>query len=142
MIVFYRGLHCPLCANQLRDLNRHVEEFTKRGITIGVVSSDVQERAQTAQTDWKVAQLDIGYGLSIETARAWGLFISAGIGTSSVGVEEPAEFSEPGIFLVRPDQTLYASAVNTMPFARPHFKDLVGSLDFIISKDYPARGEL
>ncbi|MFN5132845.1 MAG: AhpC/TSA family protein, partial [Candidatus Fonsibacter sp.] len=29
----------------------------------------------------------------------------------------------------------------TMPFARPIFKDLLGAIDFAISKNYPARGE-
>ena len=47
----------------------------------------------------------------------------------------------PGLFLVRPDQTLYASNIVTMPFTRPHFKDVLGALDVIIERDYPARGE-
>jgi hypothetical protein len=37
--------------------------------------------------------------------------------------------------------TLYASIVQTMPFARPHFVEVIGALDFIIKTDYPARGE-
>lgn len=49
--------------------------------------------------------------------------------------------SEPGIFLVRPDGTLYDGAVQTMPFARPQCQDLPGAIDFAISQDYPARGE-
>ncbi|MEZ5581225.1 MAG: hypothetical protein R3F40_18540 [Candidatus Competibacteraceae bacterium] len=31
--------------------------------------------------------------------------------------------------------------MNTMPFARPHFKDVLMALDFIVKNDYPARGE-
>jgi len=42
---------------------------------------------------------------------------------------------------VRPDGTLYAASVQTMPFARPSFKELAGALDFVIKEDYPARGE-
>lgn len=26
-------------------------------------------------------------------------------------------------------------------FARPHFPDILAALDFVIAKDYPARGE-
>ena len=37
--------------------------------------------------------------------------------------------------------TLYYGAVQTMPFARPIFSDLVGAIDFALAKDYPARGE-
>ena len=53
---------------------------------------------------------------------------------------DPVE-TRPGLFLVRPDGTLYYGAVQTMPFARPHFDELIGALDFAIAKDYPARGE-
>jgi hypothetical protein len=42
---------------------------------------------------------------------------------------------------VRPDGKLYYGAVQTMPFARPQFQDLIGAIDFAVSKDYPARGE-
>jgi hypothetical protein len=28
-----------------------------------------------------------------------------------------------------------------MPFARPHFKEILAAIDFIVEKDYPARGE-
>ena len=92
-------------------------------------------------TSWGLENLIIGHGLAIDAAREWGLFISSSRGKTSVGVLEPPLFSEPGLFLVRPDATLYASAVNTMPFARPNFGELMKALDFIIEKDYPARGE-
>jgi len=45
------------------------------------------------------------------------------------------------VFLVRPDNTLYWAAVQSMPFARPHFKEMLAAMDFIINNDYPARGE-
>lgn len=141
MIVAYRGLHCPICKTYLRDLDRNYEEFKKRGIESIVVSTDEKDRAETTKKDWGLENLPIGYGMSIETARDWGLFISTGKGKTSAGVEEPAKFNEPGLFLVRPDKTLYAASFATMPFARPHFKEVLGAVDFIIDKDYPARGE-
>lgn len=65
-----------------------------------------------------------------------GLFIS-----SAIESKEPERFAEPGLFLVRPDATLYAVSIQTMPFARPSFKQLASALDFVIKEDYPARGE-
>lgn len=141
MIVFYRGLHCPICAGYLRDLDRRLGEFTQRGVAAITISSDGEERARRAKEEWGLETLPVGYGLSIAKAREWGLFVSAGIGKTSAGVEEPALFNEPGLFLVRPDRTLYASSVNTMPFARPNFADLVKAVDVIIARNYPARGE-
>ena len=74
-------------------------------------------------------------------ARRWGLYISTSKGKTSIGLEEPALFSEPGVFLIKPDQTLYYGSTQTMPFARPSFSDLLAAVDFAIQKDYPARGE-
>lgn len=141
MIVAYRGLHCPICKTYLRELDRNYKEFKKRGIETIVVSTDDKDRAETTKKDWGIEHLPIGYGMSIDTAREWGLFISTSRGKTSAGIEEPAQFNEPGLFLVRPDKTLYAASFATMPFARPHFKEVLGAVDFILDKDYPARGE-
>ena len=48
---------------------------------------------------------------------------------------------EPGLFLVRPDGTLYAASIQTMPFARPHVADVLAAVDYITKKAYPPRGE-
>lgn len=141
MIVAYRGLHCPICAVYLRDLDGRVEGFAARGVETIAISCDDEDRARAARERWKIESLMFGYGLPIETARDWGLFISAGIGATSAGVEEPALFCEPGLFLIRPDRTLYASSVLTMPFARPDFGSIDKALETIIRRDYPARGE-
>jgi len=141
MIVFYRGLHCPICRRYLTELDGLAGEFTGRGVNVLVASSDTRERAEEAKAGWGLQHLNIGYGLSIDEARQWGLFVSTSRGRTSVGIEEPPLFSEPGLFLVRPDGTLYWSSVSTMPFARPHFTEILQSLDFAIKNDYPARGE-
>jgi len=142
MIVVYRGLHCPICSTYLKDLDNKLDEFAKRGVDVIAASSDDADRADRAKTGWKLDRLPVGYGLGLDTAREWGLYISSGIGTSSVGVEEPAQFPEPGLFLVRPDGTLYFASIQTMPFARPAFGDILKALDFVAQKNYPARGEV
>jgi hypothetical protein len=83
----------------------------------------------------------MGFGLPLAMARAWGLYISTSRGTTSIGIEEPALFSEPGVFIVRADGTLFYGAAQTMPFARPHFDELLAAIDFSLDKNYPARGE-
>jgi len=141
VICYYRGLHCPICAKQLMDLQSHVDEFAKRGVTCIAVSSDDKQRTQQMADKVGAGNLKFGYGMSLAKAKEWGLYISTSRGTTSIGIEEPALFSEPGLFLVGPDQGLYYGSVQTMPFARPHFAELLGALDFAIANDYPARGE-
>jgi peroxiredoxin len=141
LIVFYRGLHCPICAKYLLELERLAPEFAQRGVQVLALSSDEESRATEMAQKVQAKGVKFGYGLSLRSARQWGLYISTSRGKTSIGIEEPALFSEPGVFIVRPDGTLYYSAVQTMPFARPAFQDLLGAIDFAIAKDYPARGE-
>lgn len=141
VICFYRGYHCPICANYLKDFERHVADFEERGVGCIAVSSDVQDRARAMADKIGASALRFGYGMSLARAREWGLYISTSRGKTSIGIEEPALFSEPGLFLVTPEQSLYYGSVQTMPFVRPHFSELVAALDFAIANDYPARGE-
>lgn len=141
LLVFYRGLHCPICTKYLLELERLEPEFRQRGVQALTLSSDGEDRARQMAEKVKASGVRFGYGLSLQSARDWGLYISTSRGKTSTGVDEPALFSEPGVFLVRPDGTLYYGAVQTMPFARPQFQDLLGAIDFAIAKDYPARGE-
>ena len=142
LVVFYRGLHCPLCRRQLGELEAKLPEFDKRGVSVVAISADAAERAERAKAEWGLTNLRIGYGLPLSTARAFGLWISTSRGKTSAGVEETSLFNEPGLFLVKPDGTLYCASVQSMPFARPHLDDLIGALDFIADKNYPARGEV
>ena len=142
MIVFYRGLHCPICAGYLRDLDRKLGDFKELGVEAIAISGDTEERARQAKEDWKLENLTIGYGQDLDSARDWGLYISTSRGKTSTGFEEPALFAEPGLYLVRPDGTLYFGTVQTMPFARPSFADILKAVAFVVDKGYPARGEV
>ena len=142
MVVVYRGLHCPICNRYLNDLQKHIEKLTDLGVNAIVVSTDSEDRVRQAQTDWGLDRLTFGYGFNLDDARAWGLYISSSNGITSVGLREPDLFGEPGLFLIRPDGTLYFGSVQTMPFARPRFADIVGAIDYVIANDYPARGEI
>ncbi|NNG03553.1 MAG: AhpC/TSA family protein [Inquilinus sp.] len=142
LIVFYRGFHCPICSTYIGDLEKKLDDFAERGVNVVAISGDEEERARSAKEKWGLDRLTIGYGLDLAVARQWGLYISSGRGKTSTGVEEPALFAEPGLFLVRPDGTLYFGSVQTMPFARPNFREVLGALDFALRTDYPARGEV
>lgn len=135
MIVFYRGLHCPICGVFLKGLREIYDDFLSKGVEVITVSMDTQDRAQTAQSDWGLDPIPMGYGLSVEQAKAWGLFLSEGRTE-----KEPELFAEPGLALVKPDGTLYMLEMGSAPFVRPDLKFLLSKLDFIIEKDYPPRG--
>lgn len=45
-LVFYRGLHCPICKGQLKELEAKLPEFEKRGVSVVAISSDTRDRAE------------------------------------------------------------------------------------------------
>jgi peroxiredoxin len=137
MIVFYRGVHCGYCRRYLQDLDPRMEAFRDYGVEVVVASCDNQARASQAQRDWNLKNVPIAYGLTLEKAQEWGLFISTGIKD-----DQPAFFSEPGLFLVQPDGILYAAYIQTLPFARPHLSDVLDAIKFVTEKGKPARGEV
>jgi len=138
MLVFYRGIHCPICKQWLGDLESKMPDFRERGVDVLAASMDSAERAEKAYAGWGIADVPLGYDMTEDQARSFGLYISS----KREGSDEPDRFSEPGLFLIRPDRTLYAASIQSMPFTRPDFGDLVGALDFIHDKDYPPRGDL
>lgn len=137
LLVFYRGFHCAICCDYLRELDELYGEFVELGVSPIAISMDSAEKAHESRETWKLEALPVAYGLDMERAKAWGLFLSKG-----VLEDEPAQFSEPALFLVRSNGFLYGSSVSSMPFARANFRELLAALEQVIKYDYPARAEL
>ena len=136
LLVFYRGLHCPVCRVQLREIDEHMDELREAGVgRVVAVSMDTLKRATISVTDWELARLPIANGLTEEAARIWGLFISSGFKAG-----EPERFSEPGMFVLDADNTVFWSSISSMPFGRMPVKAIISGLNFVTETDYPARG--
>ena len=136
MIVVYRGLHCPICKTYLGELEAKLPEFSKRGVDVIAVSTDSRERAERAKLEWALNSLRVGCELSIANAREWELFISRAIRDG-----EPPEFSEPGLFLIRPDGTLFFASRGSAPWGRPPLDQMLRGIDVATERKMPARGE-
>jgi peroxiredoxin len=135
MVVFYRGHHCPLCKGYLGQLEGLIDEYKAAGVDVVAVSMNDRELAQKSKEEWGLAKTPVAFGLSEDTARAWDLYISTAIREGEATV-----FNEPGLFLVKPDGTLYMISIVSMPWGRPDLSELVGKIKFALEKNYPARG--
>lgn len=136
LVVFFRGLHCPVCRKQLSELDRRLDEVRAAGVgRVVAISMETPERSAQLVQEWHLANLPVAYGLSEASARDWGLFVSTAIKDGEAPV-----FNEPGMFVVDADGTVYWSSVSSMPFARPALDDVLAGLQFAQKNDYPARG--
>jgi peroxiredoxin len=151
IVVFYRGKHCPICLQYLQEIEEHYESLKQNGMEVVAISMDGKEKAvETAETasasmpgreekktdENKLLSFPILHGLTVEMAREWGLYLSSAIPGSS----EPDVFSEAGLFVIRPDHTVFMAQVQSAPFTRPNIEQLVGGLKFAGDNAYPARG--
>ena len=134
MIVFYRGLHCPLCKAYIGELDKKLNEFSQLDIDVIAISGDSEEKAKMTKAKWALKDITIGYNHSVDSMRKWGLYISEGAFSS-----EPPLFNEPGIFLVKADRTLFFAGVNNEPFARPPLDELLSGIKYVTTNDYPIR---
>ena len=49
LLVFYRGLHCPLCQKYLQQLQDLLPEFEALGVNVLALSMDSEKRARLAR---------------------------------------------------------------------------------------------
>lgn len=136
LVVFYRGLHCPICRKQLAEIDKRIEDLKAAGIGRAVaVSMETEDRSVRIVEQWHLANVPVAYGLGEEAARSWGLNLSTAIKEG-----EPDLFNEPGIFILDDDGTLFWSSTATMPFGRPSLDDVISGVRYAQDHDYPARG--
>lgn len=135
LIVVYRGQHCPLCQKQLETIADSLEMFRDRKIEVIAVSCDDHEKAEQSCKEWDIEGVPLAYGLPIEEAQRWGLYVSTAIKDA-----EPHLFSEPGMFLINREGEIQAIWIQSVPFARPRIEDVLDAVDFIEKESYPPRG--
>jgi len=135
MVVFYRGYHCPVCKAYLQKLNDLTRGYEEAGFSAAAVSMDGAERATKSVEEWELSNIRVGFGLSEQAARQWGLYISRAIKDTEADI-----FCEPGLFWIRPDGRLYLVDISNMPWARPDVEFLLSKVPFAVEKKYPARG--
>lgn len=135
MIVFYRGLHCPVCKAYLQKLETLLSDYQESGFSVIAVSMNNEALAKQTADQWELKSLTIGHSLSEADARSWGLYIS-----TAIKDVEADMFCEPGLFWVRSDGRLYLADVSNMPWARPDLEFLHSKIPFAVENKYPARG--
>ena len=138
LLAFYRGIFCPVCRTWLGDLDRLVPEFEERGVSVIALTCDKKDAAERAVKEWGLQKLRVGFNLAPDDARQAGLYISEGRGVNpATSQKEPMLFTEPALMAVRPDGILYASWIQSQPYARPHIAEVLTALENAIARGLP-----
>lgn len=129
LLVFYCGLHCPICRKWLGKLERLVPRFSEHGVSVIALSCDARDAAERAKREWKLDELRVGFGVEPDDARKAGLYLAE---------ENGRLHTEPGILAVKPgDGTLYAAWVQSQPHARPRFSDVLAGVESMLAHGLP-----
>ncbi|MEP2530006.1 redoxin domain-containing protein [Shimia sp.] len=135
MVLFYRGLHCPVCKNYIGGMAALLDDFEAAGFSVVVASMNDEALAAKAAEEWELGRTRVAYGVTVEDAKNWGLWISKAFKDVEADI-----FTEPGLFWVRPDGKLYLADIANMPWARPDLKMLLSKVGYALEHNYPARG--
>ena len=93
-------------------------------------------RAARMLLEWEIGGLPVGFWNDRGTGTELGSLCSR-----RVKPVEPEVFAEPGLFLVRPDGTLYAAFQSTSPWLRPDLSILFRGIKLAMDRGTPPRGE-
>ncbi len=52
MVIFYRGLHCPVCEKYLKTLDSLLLDYKEKGVEVIAVSMDGKVRARLTKRKW------------------------------------------------------------------------------------------
>ena len=135
MVLFYRGHHCPVCKGYLGSLISLLADFENAGFNIVAISMNDEELAKKSVAEWGLENLRVAYGLTLESAKDWGLWVS-----KAFKDVEADFFTEPGLFWIKPDGTIYMVDISNMPWARPDLGNLLGKVPYALEHNYPPRG--
>lgn len=135
LLVVYRGKHCGRCKKYLNILESMQGKWRDAGFDILAVSADPIEKAKSdvAEFGWT---FDMACGLSEPDMHKLGLYVSDPLTPD----ETDRRFAEPGVFCIRPDNTVQIAAISNGPSARPDLEELLDGMAFTIEHDKPARG--
>jgi peroxiredoxin len=143
IVIFYRGMHSPPCLRHIQEVEQNYQLFLESGFKVVAASMDNREHAEKFESDVAASlnktKLDVPilYNLTGEQARHdWSLYMSE----KRPGSYQPDVFSEPGMFVIRPDNTIFMIQIQSCPFTRPSMAQLFDGLSFAADRNYPPRG--
>jgi peroxiredoxin len=137
LVVVYRGRHCQLAKPFLAKLNDMTTKFTERNIHVVAISADRVDRAEADAKEFGWP-FEVGYGLTLDTMRAMGLYISE----PRYALETDGPYAEPAPFALSTRGTADVINISNAAFSLPDLAGLLAGITFIQNRDYAPGGTL
>jgi peroxiredoxin len=138
LLVFYRGAWSRPCRSQLTDLQARQDRFAAVRTQVVAISCDGERATRRLKEELSLPSLDIACGLDPAAARRWGLFLSR----LPIDGGDHRVVVEPGMFLVRDDGVLYASWIQSNPYSRVTFDELLMMIENTSDPHQRPRGDV
>jgi peroxiredoxin len=125
LLVFFRGEWCPVCNEQLKELEQNMDTFKELNTHILAFSTDEAENLNKMKE-----RLGLSFPLFSDPVRMaaepYGVHYHSGNMYSDHG-----EHGEPALFLIDDKKRLLYSDIQTGPFGRPSAADLRKTIQYI-----------
>ncbi|MEM8550584.1 MAG: redoxin domain-containing protein [Verrucomicrobiota bacterium] len=135
LVFIYRGYHCPICHQYLKQLESLKDKFLAAKAEIIVASGDPEGKAAKMVTDERLTY-PVAYALSIPQMESLGLWIS--IPRSEQETDRP--FAEPGLFAINTEGKIHLIDQSNTPFNRSDLNELLDTVEWVQENNYPIRG--
>ncbi|WP_062232965.1 peroxiredoxin family protein [Fictibacillus sp. FJAT-27399] len=125
LLVFFRGEWCPVCNEQLKDLEKHKETFRELNTHILAISTD--ESANLAKMKQsRTLSFPVLSDKDQEVIKAYGVYYH-----DDTYYDDHGSHGEPAVFLVDPQKRILYLSFQTGPFGRPSAEDLRKTIKYI-----------
>ncbi|CAN7558456.1 peroxiredoxin family protein [Rossellomorea sp. LjRoot5] len=119
LIVFFRGSWCPVCQEELRELQANKEYLEKENVHLLAISSDkmadLQEFANKEDLTFPILADE-----KLEAIKAYDVFYHG----EDAPYDDHGQHGEPAYFLVNEKGQAMYQQRQTSPFGRPHANEL------------------
>lgn len=126
MLVFFRGEWCPVCNEQLEELQEHLGAFQKLDVHPIAIAKDSLEslRKMKEKHSLQFPVLSDNENAAID---AYGVMMHS----EDDPYEDHGEHGEPAIFLIDENGKLMAQYLQSSPFGRPSPDGLITTIKYI-----------
>ncbi|QKS72489.1 redoxin domain-containing protein [Paenalkalicoccus suaedae] len=126
LIIYFRGSWCPVCQEELEDIESSISYFEKHNIRVTAISHDNKNDLQKLIDDK-------GLSFSILMDEDYSFLEAYGVHrhTNDAPYEDHGDHGEPAYFLTDENGKLLYQQRQTSPFGRPHVNELRKIIKYI-----------